>query len=108
MAEIDGLIERCSSSEGHLVEALKADLVACRQRIEERVGLTQLEQAQTVQNAAFFAQARGLRSHWSGGPALEATFSSPYARHVSRGVTQAVILPGFSGASSQDPMEHVD
>ncbi len=108
LAEIDGLIERCSSSEGHLVEALKADLVACRQRIEERVGLTQLEQAQTVQNAAFFAQARGLRSHWSGGPALEATFSSPYARHVSRGVTQAVILPGFSVASSQDPMEHVD
>jgi Mg-chelatase subunit ChlD len=108
LAEIDGLIERCSGSEGHLVEALKADLVACRQRIEERVGLTQLEQAQTVQNAAFFGLARGLRSHWSGGPALEATFSSPQARHVSRGVTQAVILPGFSVASSQDPADVLD
>ena len=108
LAEIDGLIERCSGSEGHLVQALKADLVACRQRIEERVGLTQLEQAQTVQNAAFFGLARGLRSHWSGGPALEATFSSPQARHVSRGVTQAVILPGFSVASSQDPADVLD
>jgi Mg-chelatase subunit ChlD len=109
LAEIDGLIERCGTgSEGHLVEALKADLVACRQRIEERVGLTQLEQAQTVQNAAFFGLARGLRSHWSGGPALEATFSSPQARHVSRGVTQAVILPGFSVASSQDPADILD